>query len=230
MQQVSVSGQLTAIAAQIRALPIDDAHAVSAAERGEYLAALQRVVDAAHAQMLPVVAASDVAGDGELLVGARSTVAWLKQSLRWSGRDAAGVVRAARGYRDGLLSDSADELVEGRMSLQHVREIGRAVGALPAPAQEPAAQILTEAAKSLAVDDLGRLGRQVRHMVDPDGAMARYDDNLPSPSAAHVRAARRHGRARRPPGCRGSCHVECCAGAVSGAHERRRENDPATAG
>ena len=177
MHQRSISDQLAAIAEQIRALPLDDAHSLSACERAECLVGLQGVVDAAHAQMLPVVAASDVAGDGELLVGARSTAAWLKHSLRWSGRDAAGVVRAARGCRDGLLSDSADELTQGRMSLQHVREIGRAVGALPAPAQEPAVKILTEAATSLAVDDLGRLGRQVRHMVDPDGAMAKHDDN-----------------------------------------------------
>jgi len=177
VSQISISAQLKVIADQVRALSAEDVHSWTPQTRAECLAGLQSVVDAANAQMLPVVAASDVAGDAELLAGARSTAAWLKHSLRWSGRDAAGVVRAARGLRDGLLSGAADELAEGRMSLQHVREIGRAVGALPAPAQEPAARILTEAAKSLAVDDLGRLGRQVRHMVDPDGAMASHDDN-----------------------------------------------------
>ena len=173
----SLPAQLEVMAQQLRALSTEEVQSWSPDARAECLAGLQGVVDAAHAQMLPVLAASDVSGDGELLVGARSTVAWLKHSLRWSGRDAAGMVRAARGHRDGLLRDAGEQLAAGRMSIEHVRVVGRAVGALPVPAQEPAAKILTEAANSLAVDDLGRLGRQVRHMVDPDGAMAKHDDN-----------------------------------------------------
>ena len=146
VSQVSIPAQLAVMTDQIRALGADDVHSWSPEFRAECLAGLQGLVDAAHAQMLPVVAASDVAGDGELLVGARSTAAWLKHSLRWSGRDATSTVRAARGYRDGLLADSAEELTQGRMSLQHVREVSRALSALPAPSQGPAAKILTDAA------------------------------------------------------------------------------------
>lgn len=119
-----------------------DVVALSPDQRAGRLATLRTSIDALEVAFTRTVAASDAAGDGQLLHGAGSTAAWLRHQLRMAPGEA--------GERVGLVT------------YDQFRAIGQATKELTDESAPRAAALLTDLA---AVVDTARLRAPARYLT-----------------------------------------------------------------
>src|SRR5262249_42872633 len=120
--------------------------------------------------VLPLVREADrrdLAG----VFGAGSTAGWLRELLRVSLGEARQLVSLAEAV-EGDLAATGQALTEGRISPEHARVIARSVADLPEEAAEwvPAAaeRALLDQAEQYDPRVLGKIGRRILTVVDPD--------------------------------------------------------------
>ena len=159
---------------QVRSWTTPDGMARSAPERAEWLAGLRQLIDAAEAVFTQELATFDARGDGETLHAAGSTASWLRGALRMAPGDATGRVQIARGTRH-LLAEPVQQLADGQVTFDQVRAIERATRHLPDPVKPDAVTMLTELATQADVAAVRTAGQRLRHVIDPDGALADAD-------------------------------------------------------
>ena len=99
-----------------------------------------------------------------------STAAWLRNRLHLSDRAATSAVRTARALFRGPLTETAQAVCDGEMSVAHAQVLAHGTQPLPDHVTVEAEPVLVEAARQL---DPGRLRRLLGHLLqvaDPDGA------------------------------------------------------------
>lgn len=146
-----------------------------------WLRGLRALVDAAEAAFTLALADVDAHGDAAVLDGAASTASWLRGVLRLAPGDAGERVRIARGAR-GLLQAPVAALANGELVYDQLRAVERCAGVLPADVRPAAVDLLTDLARHTDTTAVRVAGRRLRHVVDPDGALA----------DAHAQFDRRH--------------------------------------
>ncbi len=127
---------------------------------------------AARLASVTLVATREIDGRGAAETqGAPSTAAWLRAGARVHPAAAKAEVALARAL-DGDLAETGAALARGELSRAHATEVAAAVAALPAavPAQtrREAEGWLLEQAGQFNPAELGRLGRHLLAVVDPD--------------------------------------------------------------
>jgi hypothetical protein len=122
---VEVPAALAELVAAVRQLRGDTVSAVTAADRAGWLVGLRELVDAAEVAFTDVLARFDAHRDGHILTGAGSTAAWLGQSLRLAGGDAASRVATARSA--DALAGPLDAVAAGTLRFEHARAITKAL-------------------------------------------------------------------------------------------------------
>lgn len=168
---------LPAVLREVRSWIEPARQASSAQERASWLAGLRELADAVECVFTEALGPFDAHGDGDTLHAARSTASWLRGALRMSPADAASRVQVARGTR-GLLAAPMRTLGQGGITFEQVRAIERAVRCLPDPAKPDAVRILTDLAEQTDVAAVRSAGQRVRHLVDPDGALAQAENQF----------------------------------------------------
>jgi hypothetical protein len=168
---------LTGLAAAVRAVRAVDPRELSPGARHERLVALRAQIDGLEIAFTDTLAASDVAGDGESLHGARSTTSWVRDQLRLAPGDANERVRLARAVGTGAapLATAAQQVADGRLTFDQLRVIGRAVRDVGPDLAVQAATLLTDLAPTLDAAQLRLAGRHLRYVLDPDGAAAGHE-------------------------------------------------------
>jgi len=151
----------------------DDPAGLSDAELGAELVGLRRLLDAAEARWLRMLAAFDRRGAGAG-AGAVTTGAWLRSACRMSPGAAAERVAVARRLEG--MPVLAGALGAGEVSYPHARLIARAVEELAAVAGAgPAAAVEAPLVAAARVVDPCRLRREIehaRHAISPDSAVS----------------------------------------------------------
>ncbi len=113
--------------------------------------------------------------------GATSTVAWLRGSHRVGAGEASRLVRTARALREQLPA-TGQALAVGEVNLGQVEVIVDSLKDLSdqvGPAQRAEGEAtLIEACASLDPVGLGRLGRRLEELLDPDGVQARDEAKI----------------------------------------------------
>src|SRR5215475_650711 len=121
--------------------------------------------------VLPLVAEAD-RRDLAAALGAGSTAGWVRDLLRVTLGQARQMVDLARAVVDGGLAATGQALAGGQISAEHAQVIARSVAELPdeAEAWVPAAaeQELLGQAKQYDPRVLGKIGRRILTVVDPD--------------------------------------------------------------
>jgi len=110
--------------------------------------------------------------------GATSTAAWLRGSHRLGPGEASRLVRTARAVREQLPA-TGEALAAGRVNLGQVEVIVDSLKDLSedvGPAQRAEGETtLIGACASLDPIGLGRLGRRLEELLDPEGVQARHE-------------------------------------------------------
>lgn len=168
------SPDLAGLAVAVRAVTAVDPRGLAPAARHQRLAGLRAQIDALEVAFTTTLAASDAAGDAQLLHGARSTTGWLRDQLRLAPGDAAERVRLARlaCTADAPLAAAAHQVTQGRLTFDQLRVIGRAVRDTGPDLAAQAAALLADLAPTLDAAQLRQAGRHLRYVLDPDGASA----------------------------------------------------------
>ena len=99
-----------------------------------------------------------------------STAAWLRNRLHLSDRAASRHVRTARALFRGPLTQTAQAVCDGELSVAHAQVLATGTQHLPDHVTVAAEPVLVQAARRL---DPGRLRRLTGHLLqvaDPDGA------------------------------------------------------------
>jgi len=121
--------------------------------------------------VLPLVREADRRGLAAQF-DAANTAAWVQDLLRVTRGEARRMVELARAVVDGDLAATGQALTEGRISTEHAQVIARSVADLPDEAAEwaPAAaeRALLDRAEQYDPWVLGKLGREIITVVDPD--------------------------------------------------------------
>ncbi|MEO8106559.1 MAG: DUF222 domain-containing protein [Actinomycetes bacterium] len=189
-----MSPSLVSLADAVASIERDDVLVVNASQRKERLTELRHAIDRLEVAFDATVAASDTAGDGQVLDGATSTAAWLRHALRLAPRDASAHVHTARALSRNEAADPAVEAVrEGSISYGHLRAItgtlddlaeldqasGRAHG-IGAPATTPshhveAVTLLVDLAGQVDPAQLRSASRHLRYVLDPERGKADYE-------------------------------------------------------
>ncbi len=157
------------------------------------------VVAQAQALLLRLVGEAD-AREALLHDGAPSAPAWVRHRLRISPSEAASYVRTGRALRTQL-EQTAQACGAGRLGLGQAATIARTIAELPADLRRDAERDLVAHAATFDPVVLGRLGRRMLAMADPDAEDARDGDAL---ARAEERAARRLDLSFTPDGEGGS--------------------------
>jgi Domain of unknown function (DUF222) len=133
------------------------------------LAEVQAQIDAA---TLAVDHEIEISG-AAVQAGATSAMAWLRGSCRVEPRDAKREIALADALA-GPLALTRDALAAGHLSVRHAHVIRDTLRALPprtsAAVRADGQTWLVEQAKVFDPQQLARLGRHLRHVVDPDRA------------------------------------------------------------
>lgn len=181
---------LMVLAAAVAGVAAVDVQQLSAAERKERLIGLRRAIDSLEVCFDTTVAASDTAGDGQVLDGATSTTAWLRHSLHLTGRDAATRVRTARTLGPTLsLAEHATSpvcravaaVLDGSISYLHLQAITSTLADLgdhpnlPPDAPTEAVSLMVDLAATVDPGQLRAAARHLRYVLDPDRGRADHD-------------------------------------------------------
>jgi Domain of unknown function (DUF222)/HNH endonuclease len=153
-------------------LAAQDPDGLPAAVRVERVLALRGLVDQLEGQWLKELAGVDALGAAGAEQGQQvgSTAGWLRHRLRLSASAANRAVRTARALFRGPLTETAQALVDGELSVAHAHVLANGTQSLPGHVTAEAEPVLVETARRL---DPGGLRRLVGHLVqvaDPDGA------------------------------------------------------------
>src|SRR5215468_938067 len=120
--------------------------------------------------VLPLVREADRRGLAAQF-DAANTAAWVQDLLRVTRAEARRMVELAKAV-DGDLAATGQALTEGRISTEHAQAIARSVADLPDEAApwvpEAAERALLEQAEQYDPRVLGKIGRQILGVVDPD--------------------------------------------------------------
>jgi len=113
--------------------------------------------------------------------GSSSMVAWLRGSHRLSSGEASRLVKTARALREQLPA-TAQAMAAGEVHLGQAEVIADSLKDLdpsisPALVAEGEANLIAECAR-LDPPDLGRLGRRLEELLDPDGVQARDEAKI----------------------------------------------------
>lgn len=102
--------------------------------------------------------------------GAPTAVSWLKANCRMSAGAAVERLNIARQLDQ--LPDTNEAFANGDLGYQHVALIAKTAGQVGAEAVRVSESTLLQAASEMDPNRFSLLTRQVRNMVDPDGALA----------------------------------------------------------
>lgn len=164
-----------------------DPAVLTATERKNRLVGLRAAIDALEVAFDTTVAAADTAGDGQLLDGATSTAAWLRQTLRMAPRDAAGHVRTARmlchstGTGHSTAAPAGAAVLSGQISYPHLQAITGTLAdladhpSLPPAAHTQAVELMVDLAGQVDPAGLRAAARHLRYVLDPDRGKADHD-------------------------------------------------------
>ncbi len=130
---------------------------------------LNVVVQQVAAMQLALVRQVDTLGVAAEL-GATSTVAWLRDRYRMSGRSASHLVKLARAVDPDTGSPVAAALAAGEVNVDQVQVITDAVAKLPAEHRRAGEEHLVEEAACFGPRELGRLGQRIFEVVAPEEA------------------------------------------------------------
>jgi Domain of unknown function (DUF222)/HNH endonuclease len=174
--------ELASLATVVDAAASRDLTVLSDAEAAQRVLLLRRLLDRLEGQWLRELAAVDGRGaaGAEDGIQAPSTAGWLRHRLRMGAAAASGWVRTARALFRGPLEGTAKALVAGELSSAHAGVLAAGVQELPAQTAVEAEPVLLEAARGLDPPRLRRLLAHLRLVADPE--------------AAEVEAERRHAR------------------------------------
>lgn len=185
------STSLLALADAVASVERDDASSLSATDRKERLASLRQAIDRLEVSFDATVAASDSAGDGQLLDGATSTAAWLRHTLRLAPREAGAHVHTSRALAHNEAADPiADAVRDGTISYGHLRSIAATLNELdelahrtdghttllPQPRRHAeAVTLLVDLAAQVDPAQLRAASRHLRYVLDPDRGKADFE-------------------------------------------------------
>ena len=174
--------QLQALAADIDDLAAQDRDRLADTALAEEILALRRLVDRLEGQWLCDLATLDARGaaGADQGIQAASTASWLRNRLRMGANAASSCVRTARVLFRGPLTQTAQALCDGELSVAHASTLAHGTHHLPTHTVAEAEPVLVDAARRLDPPRLPRLIAHLDHATDPEGADAQ--------------AQRRHGR------------------------------------
>lgn len=107
--------------------------------------------------------------------GSLSTVAWLRRNCRLSGWAASELVQVARELGELPLAETA--FASGDLSYENVRLMARTSAAVGAETYRSGEAQMVEFGSRLAPHQFRILNDRVRHLLDPDGALADAQDS-----------------------------------------------------
>ena len=165
----SRSHPLEGLAAAVDALIQEDVAGRSTADLGEDLVGLRREIDRLEADFVRRLTRFEQER-GYIADGAPNAISWLRSRCKLTAGGAVGRTEVARELP--VLPDLDRLFREGAIGLDHALVLARTVtevGPQSAAAAEPE---LVEAAQSLDPTQLRLVGRQLRFVVDPEGAAA----------------------------------------------------------
>ena len=142
---------------------------LSSAELGHSIVALREVVDRLEAESCRRVAEFD-RRRGWAAAGATSVVDWLKRHCRLPGGAAAQRAEVAREL--AVLPGAVEAFRSGEIGFHQAAVLARTVTEVGREAAPAAAAGLVAAAERIDPDRLRILSRELRHTVDPQGAVA----------------------------------------------------------
>ena len=99
-----------------------------------------------------------------------STAGWLRNRLHLSDRAATSAVRTARALFRGPLTETAQAVCDGELSVAHAQVLASGTHSLPDHVTVEAEPVLVEAARRLDPTRLRRLLGHLLQVADPDGA------------------------------------------------------------
>src|SRR5690348_16520464 len=130
---------------------------------------IHTVVQQATAVQLALIRQVDTLGVAAAM-GATSTLAWLRDRHRISGRAASRLVKLANALD---ASATADALAAGEVNVEQAQVIADAVAALPAEHRAAGEEHLLGEADTFGPKELGRLGQRIFEVVAPEEAEQR---------------------------------------------------------
>jgi Domain of unknown function (DUF222)/HNH endonuclease len=168
---------LAAVVADLQALAAQEVEGLSDGARAQRILPLQGLADRLDGQWLAELAEVDARGAGgaEDGVPAGSTAGWLRNRLRLSAGAAHSLVRTARALFRGPLTNTAQALVDGEVSLAHAQVLAHGTHELPAHVAAEAEPVLLDAARRLDPPRLRQAITHLRLVADPDGADAQAE-------------------------------------------------------
>lgn len=146
----------------------EDVATLSNACLGDELVALRRLMDRLEAESCRRIREFDKRR-AYLAHGATSVVSWLRQQCGMSGAAAFQSAEVARNL--GVIADAGRALDDGEIGFGHAVVLARSVSELGKEAARAGGSGLVDAARRVDPDELRRLSRSLRHVVDPDGAL-----------------------------------------------------------
>lgn len=181
---------ISSLAECVTSVEHDDLSALTATQRKARLVTLRQVIDRLEVAFDATVAASDSAGDGQLIDGATTTAAWLRQTLRCAPREASARLHTARTLATDEARVVVDAVRAGTITYGHLRSIAATLDELddlarpaddtgasftPRPHLAEAANLLVELASEVDPAQLRAASRHLRYVLDPDRGKADYE-------------------------------------------------------
>ncbi|MDP9209581.1 MAG: 13E12 repeat family protein, partial [Actinomycetota bacterium] len=138
----------------------------------EQVLELRRLLDRLEGHWLHQLAAVDGRGAAGAELGQEvgSTAAWLRNRLHLSDRAATSAVRTARALFRGPLTETAQAVCDGELSVAHAQVLAHGTHPLPDHLTSEAEPVLVQAARQLDPGRLRRLLGRLLQLADPDGA------------------------------------------------------------
>lgn len=146
-----------------------DIEAMGDADLGDELVVIRRAIDRLEAQFSRrLVRFEQVRGYES--AGAANLISWLRWTCRMGTSAAARRLHMTRQLTELPQTDTAWR--RGEISTGHAAVIGRTVDELGSDAASAAEPVLLEAAEHMHPGHVWLVGQQVRHTLDPEGALA----------------------------------------------------------
>ena len=163
---------LAALTVALDRLATRDLDQLPHAVRAERVLVLEQLADRLDGQRLKELAGVDALGAAGAEAGQEfgSTAAWLRNRLHLSDRVASSQVRTARALFRGPLTETAQALTEGAISVAHAAAVAHGTRDLPDHVTAEAEPVLVEAARRLDPTRLRRLLGHLVQVADPDSA------------------------------------------------------------
>jgi Domain of unknown function (DUF222)/HNH endonuclease len=173
----SPPNRLAALTADLDGLAAEELDGLPDAALVEQVLQLRRLVDRLEGQWLQRLAAVDTRGAAGANHGtpAPSTAGWLRNRLRMGASAATSCVRTARALFGGPLTETAQALCAGELSVAHASVLAHGASDLPDQVAKEAEPVLVAAARRLDPPRLRRLVAHLRQATDPDGADAQAE-------------------------------------------------------